>query len=122
MPSMGVQFDVFDGDRLIATSFFHLGTRSMAGNYCIHDPEYSSRSLGTYTMLLELETALQLGFQYYYPGFVYDLPSEFDYKLNFNNLEYFDWWGNWYPLGRLPVRHWRREWPETWTAEFSGRQ
>ena len=110
LPCLGVEFDVFSGDRHIASSFFHMGQNSMAGNYCIHDPQEASRSLGTFTMLLEIEYARQLGKTYYYPGFVYDLPSEFDYKLNFNNLEYFDWWGNWYPLERLPVRDWRENW------------
>ncbi|MBK6932257.1 MAG: arginine-tRNA-protein transferase [Saprospirales bacterium] len=109
MPCTGVEFDVFQQDRHIASSFFHMGHRSMAGNYCIHDPEEAWRSLGTFTMLLEMEYARQLGKAYYYPGFVYDLPSEFDYKLNFHNLEYFDWWGNWYPLTRMPVRDWRED-------------
>ena len=109
----GLQFDVFDKDRLIASSFDHLGLRGMAGNYCIYDQAEKARSLGVYTMLLEIEYARRLGKRYYYPGFVYDLPSEFDYKLNFNGLEYFDWWGNWYPLDRLAVRSWRSEWPMT---------
>jgi leucyl-tRNA---protein transferase len=112
MPSKGFEFDVFSPKerQLIASSFFHVGFNSMAGNYGIFDPEVSDRSLGTYTMLLEIQYAWQMGLDYYYPGFVYDLPSEFDYKLNFNNLEYFDWWGNWYPLDRLPVRDWREAW------------
>jgi leucyl-tRNA---protein transferase len=112
MPSTGLEFDVFmpDERRLVASSFFHVGHDSMAGNYGIFDPELSHRSLGTYTMLLEILYAQKLGLKYYYPGFVYDLPSEFDYKLNFNNLEYFDWWGSWYPIERLSVREWRDEW------------
>jgi leucyl-tRNA---protein transferase len=111
MPCNGFEFDVFDkGKRHIASSFYHVGAESMAGNYGIFDPELSNRSLGTFTMLLEILYARQLGLTYYYPGFVYDLPCEFDYKLNFNNLEYFDWHGSWYPLERLPVRDWREEW------------
>jgi leucyl-tRNA---protein transferase len=107
MPCTGLEFDVFDRGNLVASSFFHVGQRSMAGNYGIHDPEARTRSLGTFTMLLEILYALQLGLDYYYPGFVYDVTSEFDYKLNFHGLEYFDWWGNWYPLARVPVRDWR---------------
>jgi len=103
MPCQGMQFDVFDGGKLVAASYFHLGKRSMAGNYGIFDPEVTSRSLGLFTMLKEIELAKHLGLSYYYPGFVYDIPSEFDYKLNFNNLEYFDWWGNWYPMERQVV-------------------
>lgn len=108
MPCYGVQFDVLNPQRrLIASSFFHIGKKSVAGNYCIHEPDEWKRGLGTYTMLKEIEFAMEQGRPYYYPGFVYDVPSEFDYKLNFNNLEYFDWWGNWYPIDRLPVRDWR---------------
>jgi leucyl-tRNA---protein transferase len=110
MPCTGAQLEVFNEQQeLIAASYFHLGHESMAGNYCIYEPSESARSLGTFTLLLELQLAQHIGKRYYYPGFVYDLPSEFDYKLNFNALEYFDWWGNWYPLDRLPVRQWREE-------------
>lgn len=109
-PCLGLEFDVISENRLLATSFAHVGHASMAGNYCFYDPAHQSRSLGTYTMLLEIEYARRLGNRFYYPGFVYDVPSEFDYKLNFNALEYFDWWGNWYPLERLEVRRWRGAW------------
>ena len=110
MPCFGAEFDVFMGERLVASSFFHVGHKSMAGNYCVFDPNELQRSLGTFTMLLEIQYAIHLGKEFYYPGFVYDLPTEFDYKLNFHGLEYFDWWGNWYPLERMPVRDWREEW------------
>jgi leucyl-tRNA---protein transferase len=106
-PCTGLEFDVFKDHKLLATSFVHVGEKCMAGNYCIYEPEESYRSLGTYTMLQEIEYAQKIGLEYYYPGFVYDVPSEFDYKLNFNSLEYFDWSGNWYPLERLHVRKWK---------------
>lgn len=111
MPCFGYEFDVFTQEREhIASSFFHIGNKSMAGNYGLFSQAHAARSLGTFTMLLEILHAMHLGLEYYYPGFVYDISSEFDYKLNFNNLEYFDWWGNWYPLERLPVRDWRANW------------
>jgi leucyl-tRNA---protein transferase len=106
-PCKGLEFDVFKDHKLLATSFVHVGDKCMSGNYCIYDTEENHRSLGTYTMLRELEYAKKIGLDYYYPGFVYDVPSEFDYKLNFNNMEYYDWSGNWYPLERLNVRKWK---------------
>lgn len=114
VPSFGLEFDVFSasGD-LIAASFGHCGFRSFAANYAMFDERFAYRSLGTYTMLLEIEYARRIGKRYYYPGFVYDIPSEFDYKLNFNALEYFDWWGNWYPIERMAVRNWREAWGQT---------
>jgi leucyl-tRNA---protein transferase len=113
MPCFGLMFEVWQQQNLLATSYFHVGHKALAGNYCIYDSNGGIGSLGTYTMLKEIEFAMQTDREFYYPGFVYDLPSEFDYKLNFNNLEYFDWSGSWYPLERLPVRDWRSEGYET---------
>ncbi|HMX41241.1 MAG TPA: GNAT family N-acetyltransferase [Saprospiraceae bacterium] len=88
----------------IGHSFFHLGWHSMCGTYCFFDPDYGRLSPGLYLMLREIEHALSLGLEYYYPGYCYDVPSYFDYKLNFNNLEIMDWrtsqWAAW-PRGKV---------------------
>lgn len=111
MPAAGFQLELWDKDRLVAASFFHVGAKSVMGNYCIYDPnETEWQSLGMTTMLIELQMTAKLKREFYYPGLVYDIPSEFNYKLNFNGLEYFDWWGNWYPLPRVPLSPWRAEW------------
>ncbi len=106
-PVPGLEFMVYDQNQLIACSYFHLGENAISGTYCFFDPAYDRRSLGTFTMLLELQLAQQLGKQFYYHGYCYDVPSQFDYKLNFNNLESMDWkTGAWTPHPRLPVRNW----------------
>lgn len=106
-PVTGLEYAIYEQDRLIACSYFHLGETAMSGTYCFFDPDFDRRSLGSYTMLLELQMAQQLGKQYYYHGYCYDVPSQFDYKLNFNNLESMDWkTGAWTPQPRLPVRNW----------------
>lgn len=85
-PRMGAEIDameisVFDGDKLIAVSYLDVGESSMASILCLFDPAYGKYSPGTFTMLLELDMAKRLGLDYYYPGYVLDLPSAFDYKL-----------------------------------------
>ncbi len=80
---------VYDDDRLIATSFFDLGERSMASLLAVYDSHYKSFSLGTYTMLKEIEFGQQTGRKLYYPGYVLDLPSRFDYKLELGEMEYY---------------------------------
>jgi arginyl-tRNA--protein-N-Asp/Glu arginylyltransferase len=80
---------VYDSDRLIAVSFFDLGERSMASLLALYDPEYESYSLGTYTMLKEIEFGKQTGRTWYYPGYVLDQPSAFDYKLRLGPMEYY---------------------------------
>lgn len=107
IPVSGLEYSVFDGSRLVACSYFHIGKSAMSGTYCFFDPGYDRLSLGSLTMLLELELAQRMGKQFYYHGYCYDVPSQFDYKLNFNQLEALDWKsGAWKPHPRVPVRMW----------------
>ena len=86
----------------VAYSFFHTGAESVCGTYCFFDPDFEKLSLGLYSMLLEVIHAQAAGKQFYYHGYCYDVPSNFDYKLNFNNLEAMDWkTGQWRPQDRL---------------------
>lgn len=79
---------IYDGDKLIAASFFDLGVDSAASIKGIFHPDYSSYSLGFYTMLKEIAFLQEQDFVYYYPGyFVVDYPK-FDYKLRIGSLEY----------------------------------
>ncbi|HNM25566.1 MAG TPA: hypothetical protein PKL15_09060, partial [Saprospiraceae bacterium] len=100
----------------LACSYVHLGDEAMSGTYCFFEPEASrQRSLGTFTMLLELLKAREMGKHFYYHGYCYDVPSQFDYKMNFHNLESMDWkTGIWHPRPRVPVRRWDNlieQWP-----------
>lgn len=107
VPTPGLEFSIFDGNKHIASSFIHLGENAVSGTYCFFDTEYARRSLGTFTMLLELEYAQSLGKQFYYHGYCYDVPSQFDYKMNFNNLEAMDWKSEkWSAHPRVPARQW----------------
>ena len=85
-PRTCVEFDtmeiaVYDGAELIAASYIDVGDRSMASILCIYSQKYKKYSLGMYTMLLEIDLAKRLGLDFYYPGYVLDQPSAFDYKL-----------------------------------------
>ncbi|HNM06329.1 MAG TPA: hypothetical protein PKK05_25645, partial [Leptospiraceae bacterium] len=60
--------------------------------------DLSKRSLGIYTMLLEIEYSIQMKKDYYYPGYAYVETSFYDYKKNFNGLEYLDWNKGWKPF------------------------
>lgn len=89
---------VYDGDKLIAVSFFDQGRDSVASLLGLYDQNYKRNSLGNYTMLLEIEYAKQAGKRYYYPGYIVDESDIFDYKLRIGELEYYDWHGQWMPL------------------------
>jgi len=107
MPVTGLEFTVHDGKHLVACSYLHVGEHAVSGTYCFFDPAYNRLSPGAFTMLLEIQLAQQMGKQYYYHGYTYDVPSQFDYKLNFNNLESMDWaTGAWGACERVAVRKW----------------
>lgn len=81
---------VYDDEKLIAVSFFDLGEKSMASLLCLYDPCYSPFSLGVYTMLKEVEFGIRKGMKWYYPGYVLDSDSGFNYKLRLGDYEYYN--------------------------------
>jgi arginine-tRNA-protein transferase len=91
MPVPGLEFRVYNKDRLLACSYVHVGDDAISATYCFFDPEETKRSLGLFTMLAEMDWARRLGKRYYYHGYCHSTPSQFDYKLNFEPLEQYDW-------------------------------
>lgn len=99
-PVGGWEFDVWDGTRLLAVSYTARGESALASLYGCFDPDESDRSLGIYTMLLEIAHARRLGLRYYYPGYALVDPSCMDYKKRFAGLESYDWDNGWRPFLR----------------------
>lgn len=99
------QVEVFDGDKLIAVSYFDIGSRSLASLLCLYDKSYKKDSLGIFTMLHELEFAMQSEMKWYYPGYVLDQPSSFDYKLTLGEFEYFSTDKRWLPFSEFEPHH-----------------
>ena len=96
---------IYDGDKLIAFSFFDLGRTSLASIKGVYDPNYSQFSLGIYTMLEEIQFGVELGFEYYYPGYMVPGYNRFDYKLRIGTedaLQFFDLKSHeWRPLSNF---------------------
>lgn len=81
------EIDVYDGEELIAFSFFDIGKNSVASLIAIYDPKYSEYSLGSYTMLKEIEFCKNSSIIYYYPGYILDNNDIFDYKFRTTSIE-----------------------------------
>ena len=81
---------VYDGEKLIAFSFFDLGEDSVASIQGIYDPDYDKNSLGLFTMLLEIIFSLKNNFSYFYPGYVVPENSRFEYKKRIGAVDYYD--------------------------------
>lgn len=91
VPCRCLECRVFEGDQLLAISYMDVGEVATSGVYAMFDPAASKRSLGTYTLLLEIDHARTLGCRYYYPGYATREPSAYDYKKQFLGLEVLDW-------------------------------
>ncbi len=82
--------EVYEGEKLVALSFFDVGDTSIASILGIYDPDYSKFSLGYYTLLLEVQQGLSLGKEYFYPGYIVHDNPRFDYKIKIGDVEYYD--------------------------------
>jgi len=80
---------VFDGEQLVAASFFDVGGNSVASIMGLFDPSYGKYSLGFYTMLAEIVYCMNEEKKYYYPGYVVPGYAAFDYKLRIGAVDYF---------------------------------
>ncbi|MFT4779664.1 MAG: arginyl-tRNA--protein-N-Asp/Glu arginylyltransferase [Flavobacteriales bacterium] len=81
---------VYDHDKLISVSFFDKGEKALASLIGLYDEDYASYSLGIYTMLKEVEFGQSQDMRWYYPGYVLDRPSQFNYKLRLGDFEYYN--------------------------------
>ncbi len=95
VPCEALEVGVYDKGNLIAASFFDVGETAISSIYAMFKPAEKSRSLGIFTMLLEIEYARKHGKKFYYQGYCYDGNSFYDYKKRFRALEKFDWKMNW---------------------------
>ena len=90
---------LYDGGRLVAVSFWDIGETATSSIYAMFEPDESKRSLGIYLILLSIQFSLETGKKFYYPGYTYLEKSFYDYKKRFSALYYFNWHGEWLPLG-----------------------
>jgi len=84
------EISVYDQDILIACSFFDRGFNAIASIFAMYHPDYEKYSLGYFTLLAEINYAINNEYVYFYPGYVVPGNKRFDYKLRIGEVEYFD--------------------------------
>ncbi len=90
-PCKNLSIEVRKDGKLLAVSFLDIGKQATSSVYAMFHPDEAKRSLGLYTMLLEIEYSIKQNCVYYYSGYTYIEPSFYDYKKNFRALEGYDW-------------------------------
>jgi len=95
-PCEAKEIRVTENERLLAVSYFDVGSNSTSGIYAMFEPTITDRSLGIFTMLKEIEYSIDTGREFYYQGYAYQGPSFYDYKKRFRGTEAFDWNYDWF--------------------------
>lgn len=84
------ELGLWDGDRLVAFSWFDVGDRAIQSLIGVYDPERASESLGFTTLLLEMRQAMRLGLTFHYAGYVLPGDPKMDFKLRPGSVEFLD--------------------------------
>ena len=90
IPFPTFQMEIFYKDKLIAVTFIDITKHALSSTYAMFDLNESHRSLGVFTMILEMVIGVKNNKLFHYPGYAYREPSHMDYKKRFPNCEYFD--------------------------------
>jgi arginyl-tRNA--protein-N-Asp/Glu arginylyltransferase len=101
---------VYKYDKLIACSNFDITDNVQYSNIAFYEPDEKQLNLGTWTMLKEIDLGLRNRKLIHYPGYAYMESSKFNYKKNFPNVEFYDWYSkSWKALSQFDADH-REEW------------
>ncbi|MGH8047695.1 MAG: arginine-tRNA-protein transferase [Chthoniobacterales bacterium] len=98
IPCANMALEVRLGRELLAVSFMDIGAEATSSVYAVFDPEHAPRSLGIFTMLMEIAQSRKLGKVFHYLGYSYSVPSVYDYKKGFHRVEGYDWGRSWIPM------------------------
>ncbi len=78
-----LEFSYWLGDKLIGVGITDVGKTGLSAHYTFYDPDYPSWSLGTYSILKQLEVARRQGLAYLYLGLYVADNAHMRYKARF---------------------------------------
>jgi arginine-tRNA-protein transferase len=80
----------FIDDKLVGVDLIDIVDDGISSIYFYYDPEYSKYSLGTYSLLMQIEIAKRLRLKWIYLGYWVDGCKSFAYKMNFKPMQILD--------------------------------
>ena len=90
-PCICEMFLVHSNGECVAASYCDLDGAAASAVYGMFAPEHSTRGLGIFTLLKEIERAIDEGRRWHYLGYATREASIYDYKKQFSGLEGFEW-------------------------------
>ncbi len=89
-PVRTLEFEYRLRGRLLAVAIADICSRSLSSVYAFYDPDFSSRSLGTFSAIQEIHFCRNHDIQYYYLGFLVSACPSMNYKARFEPHEILD--------------------------------
>lgn len=86
-----LQSEYYIDGKLAGVGFLDKTDEALSSVYFIFHPDYSDRSLGTFSAITEIEYCRGHGMKYYYLGYYIDGCGRMRYKNRFRPFELFDW-------------------------------
>ncbi|CAA6816586.1 MAG: Arginine-tRNA-protein transferase (EC [uncultured Sulfurovum sp.] len=86
----GKELRYYIDDKLVCVDLIDILDDGISAVYCYYDPDYPRFSLGTYSLLYEINLAENLGLDWVYLGYWIDGYKAFEYKEKFQPLEILD--------------------------------
>ncbi len=86
-PAPSIEFDYFLGERLVGVSLVDHWSSGLSSVYMYFDPDAMTRSLGTYSVLWEVDYAKRHNISYYYLGYFVANSPKMAYKSRFRPNE-----------------------------------
>jgi leucyl-tRNA---protein transferase len=80
----------FEGEKLIGVDLIDILDDGISAIYFYYDPDFSELSLGTFSLLYQIELAKQLGLKWIYLGYWVEGCKAFSYKQKFQPQELLD--------------------------------
>ena len=88
--SFGKEILYFIDSKLVGVDLIDIVDDGISSIYFFYDPDYARYSLGTYSLLKQIDIAKELGLDWIYLGYWVDGCKAFEYKQNFTPLQILD--------------------------------
>ncbi len=86
-----VQSEYYIDGKLVGAGFIDISSNALSSVYFIYDPDYSSYSLGVFSVMKEIEIGRELGVSYYNLGYWIKKNASMSYKGNYSPHQTFNW-------------------------------
>ena len=86
----GFELNFFIEEKLVAVSLFDIINSGISATYCYYDHDYQKYSLGTFSILKQIELAKKLNLPFLYLGFLVRENNSLNYKDRFKPYQILD--------------------------------